>query len=104
MPVVRIYEAALLELEEAAAWYEDEAPGTGIRLLDAFENAISLLRDEPVPLAATTGQANVLGAKRLLLHRFPFDVVIIEEAAELIVVAVAHHAQRPGYWIDRLGT
>ena len=104
MPVVRIHEAAAQELEEAAAWYEEEAPGTGIRLLDAFENAVSLLRDEPIPLAATTGQANVLGAKRLLLHRFPFDVVILEEDTELIVVAVAHQSRRPGYWIDRLGT
>ena len=104
MPRVRIAEAAARELEEAAAWYEEEAPGTGERLLDAFENALTLRRDEPLPLASTTGQAGSLGAKRLLLHRFPFDVVVIEENGELVVVAVAHQSRRPGYWADRLGT
>ena len=70
MPRVRIAEAAAQELEEAAAWYEEEAPGTGERLLNAFENALTLLTDEPLPLASTTGQAGSLGAKRLLPHRF----------------------------------
>jgi toxin ParE1/3/4 len=102
MPEVRIHEAAAQELQEAATWYEKEAPGTGARLVDAFENAISLHRDEPVPLAATSGQANVHGAKRLLLLRFPFDVVIVEETDELIVVAVAHQARQPSCWINRL--
>ena len=79
-------------------------PEPGGRLLNAFENALTLLTDEPLPLASTTGQAGSLGAKRLLLHRFPFDVVIVEENGELVVVAVAHHSRRPGYWIVRLGT
>ena len=109
MPRVRIAEAEAQELEEAAAWYEEEAPGTGERLVnrraprvDAFENALTLLRDEPIPLASTTEQAGSLGAKRLLLYRFPFDVVVIEENGELVVVALAHQFRRPGYWIDRL--
>jgi len=104
MPRVRVDEAAAHELEEAADWYEKEAPGTGERLLDAFENALSLLREEPIPLASATGRAGQLGAKRLLLHRFPFDVVVVEEGGELVVIAVAHHSRRPGYWRSRLGT
>ena len=68
MPKVRIDDAAAQELEEAAAWYEEEAPGTGDRFIDAFENAIALLREEPLPLATSTGRAGELGAKRLLLH------------------------------------
>ena len=104
MPAVRIDDAAAQQLEEAAAWYEREAPGTGERLLSAFANALSLLRHEPIPLASMPGQAGRLGAKRLLFHRFPFDVVVVEEGAELVVIAVAHHSRRPGYWLGRLGT
>lgn len=104
MPTVRIDEAAAQELEEAAAWYEVEAPGTGERLLSAFSNALDLLRQEPIPLASVPGQAGRLGAKRLLLHRFPFDVIVVEEGAEHVVIAVAHHSRRPGYWVERLGT
>ena len=104
MPRVRIDSAAAQELAEAVAWYEGESPGTGERLLDAFEAAVSLLREEPLPLAAMTGQSGRLGAKRLLLHRFPFDVIVIEERDELVVIAVAHQSRRPGYWMARLRT
>jgi len=104
MPRVRIDDAAAQELAEATAWYEAESPGTGERLLDAFEAAVSLLREEPLPLATATGEAGRLGAKRLLLHRFPFDVIVVEEGEELVVMAVAHQSRRPGYWIARLGT
>ena len=104
MPRVRIDNTAAQELAEAAAWYEEESPGTGERLLGAFEAAVSLLREEPLPLLAMTGEAGQLGAKRLLLHRFPFDIIVVEEAEELVVIALAHQSRRPGYWLTRLGT
>ena len=85
---VRIDDAAAQELEEAAAWYEAEAPGTGERLLVTFESALSMLREDPLPLVSVPGSAAQLGAKRLLLHRIPFDSIVIENADELVVVAV----------------
>lgn len=104
MPIVRVDDVAAKELEEAVAWYEKETPGTGERLLSEFFNALSLLRQEPIPLAAVPGHAGRLGAKRLLLRRFPFDVIVVNEGGELVIIAVAHHSRRPGYWMDRLGT
>jgi toxin ParE1/3/4 len=92
------------ELNEAAAWYELRSPGAGARLLDAFENALTVLREEPVPLVAVPGEAGALGARRLLLHRFPFDVIVVTENDEFVVIAVAHHSRRPGYWMGRLRT
>jgi toxin ParE1/3/4 len=104
MRKVRIAAEADRELNEAAAWHEARSPGTGARLLDAFENAVTVLREDPVPLLAMPGEAGALGAQRLLLHRFPFDIVIIKENDEFVVIAVAHHARRPGYWMERLRT
>jgi hypothetical protein len=43
MPTVRVDETAAQELEEAAVWYEGEAPETGERLLTAFSNVLALL-------------------------------------------------------------
>ena len=60
MPRVRIAEAAAQELEEAAARYEEEAPGTGERLLNAFENALTLLTDEPYPSLRPPGKPDRL--------------------------------------------
>lgn len=37
-----------------------------------------------------------------MLRRFPYAVIVREGAAEIIVVAFAHTARRPGYWRGRL--
>jgi toxin ParE1/3/4 len=90
------------ELVEAMAWYEERSPGLGAALVDAFENAVNLLAGKSPPLTPMSGVAGQRGAKRLLLHRFPFSIVAIEKKNTLIIVALAHHARRPGYWKDRL--
>lgn len=66
------------ELIEAATWYEERSPGLGVALVDAFENAIVLLAGKSPPLSRMPGVAGQRGAKRLLLHRFPFSIVTIE--------------------------
>src|SRR5882724_6270433 len=38
----------------------------------------------------------------MLLHRFPFSVVYAVEANLVLVIAIAHHGRRPGYWTQRL--
>ena len=98
---VRILEQAAVEAIEAAAWYESERPGLGREFDHAVNAAIDLLEDEIVPL---TNLPSAAGAKRLLLKRFPYDIVVLELPEEIIVVAVAHQSRRPGYWRDRLRT
>ena len=98
---VRILEQAAVEAIEAAAWYESERPGLGREFDHAVNAAIDLLEDEIVPLANLPDAA---GAKRLLLKRFPYDIVVRELPEEIVVVAVAHQSRRPGYWRDRLRT
>ena len=98
---VRILEQAAVEAIEAAAWYESERPGLGREFDHAVNAAIDLLEDEIVPL---TNLPSAAGAKRLLLKRFPYDIVVRELPEEIVVVAVAHQSRRPGYWRNRLRT
>ncbi|HSS65741.1 MAG TPA: hypothetical protein VLS27_15020 [Gammaproteobacteria bacterium] len=70
----------------------------------AVDAVLDLLEDEIVPLTSMPGAAGLRGAKRLILKRFPYDVVVRELADEVVVVAVAHHSRRPGYWRGRLRT
>jgi toxin ParE1/3/4 len=100
--IVKISRDAALELEEAAAWYETEEPGLGERLIDAFEHAAQLIREPNPPLTPMTGDAASLGAKKLILHRFPFSLITINNHQTLTVVAFAHHARKPGYWRKRV--
>jgi len=102
MPEVRISPEAAIELEEAAAWYEHEQIGLGSRLLDAFEHAVKLLEEPNPPLTPVEGKAGMLGARKLILHKFPFSLIVSEMDSSLAIVALAHHSRKPGYWRDRI--
>ena len=99
---VRIGKDAALELEEAAVWYEKEQRGLGVRLISSFENAIELLSESNPPLTPVQGAAGRKGAKKLMLHQFPFSLIIYNIEQTRIVVALAHHSRKPGYWKSRV--
>ncbi len=99
---LRIHAAAAEEAAEAAAWYENERPGLGVEFAHAVDTALDLLEQEIVPLTSVPGIAETRGAKRLLLRRFPYAVIVRETDTEVFVVAFAHQARRPGYWRERL--
>ncbi len=90
MRKVRILEEASQEAIEAAAWYEYEQPGLGAEFFAAVDAAIDVIKE-----------AGDTGARRLILERFPYDIVAIELPEEAIVIAVAHHSRKPGYWLGR---
>lgn len=102
MRSVRITEQAAEEALAAAAWYEQEHPGLGIEFAHAVDAALALLEEAIVPLANMPGQAGARGAKRFVLKRFPYDIVVRELPDKILVIAIAHHARRPGYWRTRL--
>ena len=102
MRALRIHEAATDEAAEAAAWYERERPGLGAEFEHAVDAALDLLEEDIVPLASMPGAAGKRGVKRLILRRFPYSVIVLERDKEILVIAFAHHARRPGYWRDRL--
>ena len=67
-----------------------------------MDAALDLLEAEIVPLTAVPGAAGKRGAKRLLLRRFPYAVIVRERGTEVVVIAFAHTSRRPGYWRGRL--
>jgi mRNA-degrading endonuclease RelE of RelBE toxin-antitoxin system len=36
------------------------------------------------------------------LHTFSYNLVYVVESDEIVILAVAHHKRRPGYWRGRL--
>jgi plasmid stabilization system protein ParE len=42
------------------------------------------------------------GTRRLVLHRFPFSIIYLDDPDALSIVAVAHSKRKPGYWEQRL--
>lgn len=103
MRSVRITDDAAQEAAEAMAWYEGKWPGLGTDFSQAVERALDVLEENIVPLQPLRGKSGAQGAKRLILKRFPYDIVAVERNGEVVVVAVAHHSRKPGYWRKRLG-
>jgi len=99
---IRILEEAATEAIEAAGRYDRVRSGLGGEFERALEAAFDLLEEEIVPLVPVTRASGARGVKRLLLRRFPYDVVVRETPEEFIVVAVAHQSRRPGYWRSRV--
>ena len=102
MRSLRILGEAAQEAIEAVAWYEAERPGLGGEFADAIDAALDLIEQDILPLLPCAGEAGFEGAKRIILRRFPYEIVVVERQNEIIVVAFAHHSRKPGYWRDRM--
>jgi len=98
---VRILRQAAEEAEAAAAWYEQERPGLGAEFFEAMEAALDVIEDGFLPLSPMPGISGNQGAQRLILRRFPYDIVVVDRGDQRLVVAFAHHSRKPGYWRDR---
>lgn len=98
---IRILAEASDEAVAAAAWYDRERPGLGAEFEQALSAALDLFEEHLAPLVPVPGLSGSRGAKRLLLRRFPYSIVVRESDEEYLVVAVAHQYRRPGYWRDR---
>lgn len=90
---VKVSREAAIELEEA---------GLGERLLNAFEKAVQRLEGPIPPLSPVPGEAAQAGAKRIILHKFPFSLVTIQRDKTIDIVAFAHHSRKPRYWRGRI--
>lgn len=92
---------ALAELEEAAAWYEQQRPGLAAAFLRDAEAVFTHVRERP-RLFSQLALEFELKVRRALLKRFPYAVVFIELSEEVRIVAIAHTKRREDYWLGRL--
>jgi plasmid stabilization system protein ParE len=96
---VRFVSAAETEFADAASFYEEAEPGLGEEFVLEVLSAVDQLRRLPM-----LGKSIAARVRSLAIHRFPFKVIYKSEAAEVVIVAIAHQSRRPGYWIDRIAS
>lgn len=85
------------EMSEAAMFYEAASIGLAKDFLDDVQHSITTLRAQP-----EIGAPVARDLRRMLLHRFPFSLIYSVEPDAILIVSVAHHRQRPGYWKSRI--
>lgn len=93
---VRFLGIAQRELDDAVAWYEQQAGDLGRGFLAEVHRAIRRVAAFP-----TSSQEISPGLRRCLIARFPYGLLYGIEGDTVVVIAVAHLHRRPRYWADR---
>jgi len=93
---IRFDPAAQRELSEAAEFYDAEDPGLVDAFLDAVERAFKQIQAFP-----ESSLVSLDSLRMKILSAFPFSVIYWVTDDAIVVLAVAHHRRRPGYWRGR---
>jgi plasmid stabilization system protein ParE len=93
MKPVKFHPQAESELAESAVFYN----GRGDDFFTAVKLASRQIQADPLrrPLRRD-------GTRKVTLPRFPYAVVYRDDPEQILIVAVAHGARRPGYSQNRL--
>ncbi len=90
---LRTAKPATDELRDAVTWYQTRRPGLGGELLDAVADTLALIEHHPDIGEAVSPDGRT---RRLLVPRFPYQLVYRLRPEEIVIVAVAHLKRRPG--------
>jgi len=94
----RFLSPALVELCEAADFYESTVPGLGADFLDEVDAAIQRI----IRFPEAWGRLGV-EYRRCTLRRFPYSVIYnISAAQEVLIVSVFHQSREPQSWRENL--
>ena len=96
---LEIRPAALADIEEAAAWYEQRQPGLGADFSRLVRLAINALPQNPLLYPVRERRLQV---RWLYPGRFPYRIVYHTAGDLITVVAVLHAARHDREWKRRL--
>lgn len=99
MTTLRVRREAATELEEALSWYEASEPNVARRLLRGYQDVVARIQLSPQAGSLVTAEPEI---RRWVIRDFPYSVVFLLRADEVLILALAHHKRRPGYWQPRL--
>ena len=85
------------EAREAINYYELEQPGLGERLWEEVGATVRWILAN-----AEVARLRAGGYRRVNLRTFPYYIAYALRGEAVVLLAVAHAARRPEYWIDRL--
>ena len=95
---VRNIRAAREEFAAAVRWYEEQRTGLGAEFFDAVVETTDRIDAQPeISTPASADQQT----RRVLVQRFPYQVINRLLPNEIVIIAIAHLKRRPGYWKAR---
>jgi plasmid stabilization system protein ParE len=97
MRSVRYHETAEVELLAEVEYLELCAEGLGRRFLEEIRGAESLIARFP-----EASEEIRPGVRKRVVRKFRYSLIYTLEEEGPLILAVAHHSRRPGYWAGRL--
>ena len=88
MTSVVIDPQAILDIEEAARWYENQLYGLGVDFVLEADFAINRVQKNPLLYAQSYRTV-----RRVLFRRFPYAMYFVIHDKEIIIVAVLHQVR-----------
>lgn len=88
--------AAAADIEEAFLWYERRAAGLGDEFLQAPQSTLDAISTQPASYPVIHR-----GARRALIHRFPYGIIFRVSGETVVVVACLHGRRDPTLWRSR---
>lgn len=99
MTPVRYHEAAEDELLHEIGYLELRANGLGRRFFTEVRRAEKLISQFP-----ESAEEIRPGIRKRILQKFRYSLIYSIEEDVLLILAVAHHSRRPGYWVGRVSS
>ena len=96
LPVVLRPEARA-EFDEAFDWYERQRHGLGEEFTARVQEVFDRIADTPEAYEQV-----LLGVRRGIVHRFPYQVLYQVEERQVLVLAVFHGKRDPKIWQARV--
>ncbi len=96
MKLVVYHQFAAKELVESMLFYEERRQALGEEFL--LEVGRTVARIQKSPELGKSGRLRTFSQKT---KRFPFRIIYQIETEKIWIVAVAHLARKPGYWLNR---
>jgi plasmid stabilization system protein ParE len=95
---VKISDDALLDIQEAASWYEERLPGLGERFKKAAKLQIKSLKSNAHGYSIRYSEVHCV-----VIKKFPFLIhFIIDEKDQIIeIFAIFHTSRNPKIWNQR---
>jgi toxin ParE1/3/4 len=93
----RFHPLAWKEVEETDSWYLSRSVDASLDFLNTLDSAIEDILQAPHRWAKY-----LYGTRRLVMRRFPFSIVYLDNPELVILVAIAHSKRKPGYWKKRV--
>ncbi|GMV12825.1 MAG: hypothetical protein AMXMBFR56_10490 [Polyangiaceae bacterium] len=98
MKAVEFAPPARDEFDAAVDWYESQAEGVGRRFVQSVAETLEHIAEAPLESPVWHDDTRF---RKAVVHRFPYVVFYRDLPKTIEVVAVAHGAREPGYWLGR---